>query len=75
MSDAPIVVHPPSQTGGRRVTVQGRGQEVAYLGLAHSDHELVVFLEGAGLLDPEAILDDPLWVRWRGGRPHEYQAA
>ncbi|MFF5973433.1 hypothetical protein ACFY7C_18100 [Streptomyces sp. NPDC012769] len=75
MSEAPIIVHPPSPSGGRRVTVQARGQEVGYLGLAHSDHELVVFLEGAGLLDPERILDDPHWVSWRGGRPHEYRAA
>lgn len=65
---APIVVHPPSTTaGGRRVTVRGEN-----LGLAHSDHDLVVFLEGAGLPDAEEVLDDPAWVEWRGGQAHEY---
>ncbi|MDX3434141.1 hypothetical protein PV664_35300 [Streptomyces sp. ME01-18a] len=28
------------------------------LGTAYSDHDLVVFLEGTGFVDPEAILDD-----------------
>lgn len=72
---APIVVHRPSSSGGRRVTVQRHGQEVGYLGIAHSDRELEVFLEQAGILDPELILDDPRWVEWRGGHAHEYQAA
>lgn len=36
------------------------------LGLAYSDRDLVVFLEAAGVLDPEQVLDDPLWVEWRG---------
>jgi hypothetical protein len=65
---APIVVYPPSTTaGGRRVTARGEN-----LGLAHSDHDLVVFLEGAGLPDAEEVLDDPAWVEWRGGLAHEY---
>jgi hypothetical protein len=67
MPGAPIVVHRPSETGGRRVTVRDR-----IIGLAHSDHDLVVFLEGAGLDDPEGVLDDPMWVEWRGGRAHEW---
>lgn len=75
MTSAPIAVHSPSPSGGRRVTVQARGREVGYLGLAHSDSELAAFLEGAGLVDAELILDDPRWVEWRGGQPHEYQAA
>ncbi|MEV2255249.1 hypothetical protein AB0I94_32565 [Streptomyces sp. NPDC050147] len=29
------------------------------LGLAHWDHDLVVFLEGAGVPGPDAALDDP----------------
>ncbi|MCF3960277.1 hypothetical protein [Streptomyces fuscigenes] len=70
MSDAPIVVHRPSPSGGRRVTIRDR-----IIGLAHSDHDLIVFLEGAGLLDPDTLLDDPTWVEWRGGRPHEWEAA
>lgn len=52
-----------------------RGGRVQILGLAHSDHEVIVFLEGAGLDDPERILDDPEWVEWRGGRAHRYEAA
>ncbi|MGW0314706.1 hypothetical protein [Streptomyces flavidovirens] len=36
------------------------------LGLAHSDHDLMVFLEAAGVLDPEKVIDDPRWVKWRG---------
>lgn len=67
---APIVVHPPSPTGGRRITARGR-----ILGLAHSDHDLVVFLEGAGLHDPELLMDDPGWVEWRGGPAHRYEGA
>ncbi len=45
------------------------------LGIAYSDRDLVVFLEGAGLDDPEGVLDDPGWVEWRGGGPHEWKAA
>ncbi|MFE2112026.1 hypothetical protein ACFXAY_01350 [Streptomyces microflavus] len=69
MDHAPIVVHRPSATGGRRVTVRGR-----ILGLAYSDHDLIVFLADAGLLDPDLLLDDPAWVEWRGGRAHEWGA-
>lgn len=72
---APIIVHRVSPSGGRRVTVQRQGQEVGYLGIAHSDHDLEVFLGAAGVLDPESILDDPRWVEWRGGHAHEYEAA
>ncbi|WP_097943685.1 hypothetical protein [Streptomyces sp. ms115] len=67
MEHALIVAHRPSLTGGRRVT--GRGQILA---LAHSVHDLVVFLAAAGLLDPDLMLDDPAWVRWRGGRAREW---
>ncbi|MFB7228495.1 hypothetical protein ACFCY9_12335 [Streptomyces fimicarius] len=69
MEHPPIVVHRPSSTGGRRVTVRGR-----ILGLAFSDRDLTVFLAEAGLLDPELLLDDPAWVEWRGGRAHEWGA-
>lgn len=74
MASPPIVIFRPSPSGGRRVTVQ-RGGRVRILGLAHSDHEVIVFLEGAGLDDPERVLDDPEWVEWRGGRAHRYEAA
>lgn len=42
------------------------------LGTAYSDHDLVVFLESAGASDPEALLDDPQWVEWRGSPPHQW---
>ncbi|MER5961495.1 hypothetical protein [Streptomyces sp. NPDC002057] len=71
MSTAPIVVNPPSPSGGRRVTVRDHG----ILGLAHSDADVVEFLRRAGLEDADALLDDPAWVKWRGGRAHEYEAA
>ncbi|MFD4314964.1 hypothetical protein [Streptomyces sp. NPDC058548] len=71
MDGAPIVVHPPSPTGGRRVTAHGGN----ILGLAHSDRDVVEFLRRAGLPDADALLDDPSWVKWRGGRAHEYEAA
>ncbi|MGV9761675.1 hypothetical protein ACWDUC_38555 [Streptomyces tricolor] len=74
MSSAPIVVHRLSSSGGRRVTVHSHGQD-EILGTAYSDHDLVVFLEGAGVDDPEAIWDDPRWVEWRGGPAHEFSAA
>ncbi|WP_435885016.1 hypothetical protein [Streptomyces cyaneofuscatus] len=64
MTSAPIVVHRPSLSGGRKVTVHSSGRD-EILGTAYSDHDLVVFLEGAGVGDPEAILDDPQWVARR----------
>ncbi|MFF3341383.1 hypothetical protein [Streptomyces flavidovirens] len=33
------------------------------LGVAYCDHDLVVFLEAAGVADPDVVLDDPRW--WR----------
>ncbi|MGW7259520.1 hypothetical protein [Streptomyces sp. NPDC054834] len=74
MTSVPIIVHRPVGTGGRRVTVHRHGRDEV-LGTAYSDHDLVVFLEGAGVADPEAILDDPEWVEWRGGHAHEFHAA
>ncbi|MFB9579656.1 hypothetical protein [Streptomyces yanii] len=69
MTPAPIVIF-----GGRRVTAQCDGR-VQILELAHSDHDVIVFLEAAGLDDPERILDSPDSVEWRGGRAHRYEAA
>ncbi len=74
MSSAPITVHRPSASGGRRVSVHRHGRD-EILGLAHSDHDLIVFLEAAGIMDPEAVLDDPRWVEWRDGRAHQWSAA
>ncbi|MCQ6556306.1 hypothetical protein NPS70_24450 [Streptomyces sp. C10-9-1] len=62
----PIVVHRISPTGGRRVTVRGR-----IMGLAHSDDEVRELVRRAG--GPEPVrLEDPTWVEWTGGRPHQY---
>ncbi|MEU5139410.1 hypothetical protein [Streptomyces sp. NPDC021139] len=74
MSGAPVVVHRPSVSGGRRVSVHGHGRD-EILGTAYSDHDLVAFLEGAGIEDAEAVLDDRRWVEWRGGRAHDFRAA
>ncbi|MER5883095.1 hypothetical protein ABT160_04630 [Streptomyces sp. NPDC001941] len=70
MAKAPITVHPASPSGGRRVTANGQ-----ILGLAHSDADVVEFLRRAGLEEADQILDNPLWVSWRGGHAHEYEAA
>lgn len=67
---APIVIHRPSPTGGRRVTIRGQ-----IAGLAHDDADVVEFLRRAGLPDADDLLDQADWVEWRGGRAHEYQAA
>ncbi|MBK3540579.1 hypothetical protein JHN61_31125 [Streptomyces sp. MBT67] len=45
------------------------------LGLAHSDHDVIVFLSEAGLEEADRLLDNPVWVEWRGGRAHSYEAA
>ncbi|WP_411116737.1 hypothetical protein [Streptomyces sp. 058-1L] len=74
MTSAPTVVHRPSVSGGRRVTVRGSGRD-EILGTAYSDHDLVVFLEGAGVAEPEDILVDPQWVEWRDGPVREFSAA
>ncbi|MFD7974055.1 hypothetical protein [Streptomyces clavifer] len=68
--NAPIVIHRPSPTGGRRVTIRGQ-----IAGLAHDDGDVVEFLRRAGLPDAEQLLDDAAWVQWRGGRAHRYEAA
>jgi hypothetical protein len=64
---ARIVIHPPADTGGRRVHIDG-----TLLGVASSDMDVVEFLRRAGLPDAEPLLDDPEWVEWRGGQPHDY---
>ncbi|MFI6140283.1 hypothetical protein ACIBCC_19110 [Streptomyces griseus] len=67
---APIVIHRPSPTGGRRVTIRGQ-----IAGLAHTDADVVEFLRRAGLPDADDLLDQGDWVEWRGGRAHHYEAA
>ncbi|MFE9727330.1 hypothetical protein ACFYQ5_27965 [Streptomyces sp. NPDC005794] len=67
---APIVIHRPSPSGGRRVTIR---DQIA--GLARDDRDVEEFIRRAGLPDAERLLDDPGWVEWRGGRAHHYEAA
>jgi hypothetical protein len=45
------------------------------LGTAYSDHDLVVFLQNAGVDDLEGVLDDPGRGEWRGGHAHEFTTA
>lgn len=71
MDSAPVVVHEPSASGGRRVTIHRHGCD-ELLGLAHSDLDLAVFLEAAGLRDADEVLDDPRWVEWRGLPAHQW---
>ncbi|MEU6578511.1 hypothetical protein [Streptomyces sp. NPDC046805] len=70
---APVVVHRPSAAGGRRVTAHAHGRDED-LGTAYSDHDLVVFLEAAGVTDPGDVLDDPQMIDWRGAPAHHWAA-
>lgn len=70
MTPAPIVVHRPSPTGGRRITAYGQ-----ILGLGHDDRDLIEFLRRAGFPDSKTLIDDSRWVEWRGGRAHQWEAA
>ncbi|MEU7431069.1 hypothetical protein AB0B07_09460 [Streptomyces sioyaensis] len=58
----PVVVHPPSPSGGRRVTVRG-----AIVGMAYGPVDLIEFLRRAGLDADEVSLDDAALIEWRGG--------
>ncbi|MEV5598409.1 hypothetical protein [Streptomyces sp. NPDC052496] len=60
----PVIVHPPSSSGRRRVTVHGQ-----IVGLAHGRGDVAEFLRHAGLApDADDIdLDAPGLVEWRGG--------
>ncbi|MBO0913270.1 hypothetical protein [Streptomyces laculatispora] len=71
MDTPPIVVHRPAPSGGRLVTVHINGRHES-LGLAHSDHDVIVFLADAGMADPERALDTSSLVEWRGAAAHEY---
>ncbi|MFB6525209.1 hypothetical protein [Streptomyces sp. NPDC056399] len=70
-TEAPIVVHRPSPTGGRRITLHDR-----ILGLAYDDWDLIELLRGAGVDEPELLVArDSTLIEWRGGEPHVYEAA
>ncbi|NLU75345.1 hypothetical protein HCC61_22190 [Streptomyces sp. HNM0575] len=60
----PIVVHPPTAGGGRRVTAHAE-----QLGIAFRPEDVGEFLRTAGLSEDEIQLDDPNLIEWRGGGP------
>ncbi|MEF3112394.1 hypothetical protein RB636_04155 [Streptomyces chrestomyceticus] len=64
---APIVVHPPSPTGGRRVTADG-----AVLGLAYELRDVEEFLRRAGVDIDTAWVEDTTLIEWRGGGPESW---
>ncbi|UNS96794.1 hypothetical protein MMF93_09920 [Streptomyces tubbatahanensis] len=64
----PIVVHPPSATGGRKVTAHAES-----LGFAHRSEDVVEFLRRAGLDPADIQLDDPNLIEWRGGGPDVWE--
>lgn len=65
MTAAPIVVHPSSPSGGRRVTVRGE-----ILGLAFSAQDIARFMQEAGLQDfDEMDVVRSALIEWRGGGP------
>ncbi|MFI5752104.1 hypothetical protein [Streptomyces sp. NPDC051644] len=74
MATPPITIHAPTPSGARPVSVHVNNRD-ARLGLAHNDHDLIVFLADAGLKDPERILDNPAVVQWQGTKAHKYEAA
>lgn len=66
----PMVVNPPSPSGGRRVRVDGE-----ILGLAYSLVDVAEFLRRAGLeLDQAEVAESDL-IEWRGGGPEVWGTA
>lgn len=61
---APIVVHKPSPSGGRRITAEGQ-----ILGIAYGTVDLLEFLRRLGLDVSSVRLDDEELIEWRGGGP------
>lgn len=61
----PVIVYPPSPTGGRRVRVDG-----TILGLAMSLRDVAEFLRRAGMEDiEESDVQRSELIEWRGGGP------
>ncbi|WP_328540423.1 hypothetical protein [Streptomyces sp. NBC_00344] len=73
MANPPIVIHAPTPTGGRLVTVHINGRK-EQLGMAHSDRDLATFLADAGLKDPMRALDSRALVAWEGAEAHRFEA-
>ncbi|MEU8704181.1 hypothetical protein [Streptomyces sp. NPDC048565] len=70
MSALPVVVYPPSPSGGRRVRVDG-----TILGLATSLRDVAEFLRRAGMDDiEESDVRQSGLIDWRGGGPDAWSA-
>ncbi|MGW9028098.1 hypothetical protein ACWGQ5_28860 [Streptomyces sp. NPDC055722] len=63
----PVVVHPLSPDGGRRVTI--RGERV---GTAYNLFDVLELLRRVGLPYEDKAIDDPQLIEWRGGGPYEW---
>ncbi|WP_031223680.1 hypothetical protein [Streptomyces roseochromogenus] len=63
----PVVVLPPAQDGGRRVTIHGEGA-----GTAYSLFDVLDFLHRADLPTAGKAIDDPELIEWRGGGPYDW---
>jgi hypothetical protein len=63
----PVVVHPLSLDGGRRVTIHAER-----VGTAYSLFDVLEFLRRAGLPDEDKAIDDPELIEWRGGGPYDW---
>lgn len=37
--------------------------------------DVLEFLRRIGIEEPGPLLDQPYWVEWRGGRPHQWATA
>lgn len=70
MTVLPVIVYPPSPTGGRRVRIDGE-----ILGLAHGLRDVAEFLRRAGLDDvDETDVETSALIDWRGGGPDVWHA-
>ncbi|MGW1053617.1 hypothetical protein [Streptomyces sp. NPDC002521] len=63
----PVVVFPPAQDGGRRVTIRGES-----VGTAYNLFDVLEFLHQAGLPAADTTIDDPELIDWRGGGPYDW---
>ncbi|MFF7329705.1 hypothetical protein [Streptomyces sp. NPDC008150] len=63
MADAPVVIYPPDEDGGRRVRVDG-----TILGMAYSVQDVAALLQMAGLQDVDEMdVVRSQVIEWRGG--------
>ncbi|MGW9030070.1 hypothetical protein ACWGQ5_39460 [Streptomyces sp. NPDC055722] len=76
MAKRRVIVYPPSETGGRRVRVDG-----VILGTAYSLQDLSVFLRRAGIegwTEVNPLVEDIVesyadLIEWRGGGPDVWE--